>query len=341
MNKPYLSIVLCGRNDNYGGDFKLRLQRCIEWNFNHLEQSEINSEIIFVNYNPLPLPEIEKFIDWPKSGKFVKIKVITVPENIHIDFMERNDVNKVPLLEYPAKNVGIRRAIGEFILCINPDILLPKSILKFISSKTMSKHAYYRANRLDFNIENRELTEENFFNTAQTVNLKGFPYNFSKNTNKKLEYYLFQRINNIRLKYEHLKLKYFKISNFLKLPVTYDNAPFLAHCLCSGDFLMMHSENWLKLGGYPGNTFTSLHTDALFVIMCYANYYEVIFDAPIFHQEHERRYNCKTDEEDVLHTRVYRIFEKNAKKILNNESIEFVNSDNWGFIDIELEQKYF
>ena len=58
MRGKKISIVITGRNDNYGGDFSARLQRCVSYNHQELTSHKIDSELIFVNYNPLTLPPI-------------------------------------------------------------------------------------------------------------------------------------------------------------------------------------------------------------------------------------------------------------------------------------------
>ncbi|MGB0369542.1 MAG: hypothetical protein ACPGD8_09060, partial [Flavobacteriales bacterium] len=148
MSNPLLSLVAVGRNDDYGGDFKQRLQNYVNWSIELLTRYEISSEFIFVNYNPIDGEPIEKFIVWPESNSFVKIRVITVPKDEHVRTVSTNGVKDVPVLEYVAKNVGIRRAKGKFVLSMNPDILLDEGIVKRFNQ--LSAEHYYRSNRVDY-----------------------------------------------------------------------------------------------------------------------------------------------------------------------------------------------
>ena len=52
-----------------------------------------------------------------------------------------------------AKNVGIRRASGEFILATNIDVILNQKIYEFIAQKKLEKNTIYRCNRhcIDYN----------------------------------------------------------------------------------------------------------------------------------------------------------------------------------------------
>ena len=49
-----LSIVLCGKNDNYGGHFDQRLILTLKYNLKQLKEKGVETEIIFVEWNPLP-----------------------------------------------------------------------------------------------------------------------------------------------------------------------------------------------------------------------------------------------------------------------------------------------
>jgi hypothetical protein len=66
--RPLLSIVLAGRNDNYGGNFAERLQACVNVLNRELSVLDIRTEVIFVNYNPLPEPAVRDFIHWPADN---------------------------------------------------------------------------------------------------------------------------------------------------------------------------------------------------------------------------------------------------------------------------------
>ena len=50
---PYLSIVLTGRNDGFGGDFNERLFRTLEFNHAQLSARGIAHEFVFVEWRPV------------------------------------------------------------------------------------------------------------------------------------------------------------------------------------------------------------------------------------------------------------------------------------------------
>jgi hypothetical protein len=60
---------------------------------------------------------------------------------------------RLQYLEYPAKNVGIRRATGEFVLATNCDVLLGRHVLDVFARKALAPRTIYRAPRYDLQPE--------------------------------------------------------------------------------------------------------------------------------------------------------------------------------------------
>ena len=55
MAKPaFLSIVVTGRNDAYGRDFKARFFRTLRFNHDRLAEHDVSYEVVFVEWNPVP-----------------------------------------------------------------------------------------------------------------------------------------------------------------------------------------------------------------------------------------------------------------------------------------------
>ena len=338
-SQPYLSIVIVGRNDNYGGDFTDRLQMCIDWNTRWLEEYKIESEIILVNWNPLvDQPDITDQVAWPSGRKYVSYRILQVPASVHEDYVDPEVRNTVPLFEFVAKNAGIRRAVGKYLLCMNADILVHPHILKFISRKNLSDKVYYRANRLDFKKTKAE-SVESLFDAGFAVFLKGFMYYFEPESSVKWQYFKLKIRNRIRLRWEAFKLAHVDLSNSNQWNVVYHNGGYLAHCLASGDFMLMNRNNWEKMRAYPEYTAISTHTDSLFTIMAYSLFKEKVLSAPVFHQEHERRYGWEDIEKSEKFKRAYDLFETAADDVKSGLGIEkYMNDENWGLGKYELEE---
>ena len=132
-----LSIILIGRNDTYGGDFVGRLNRSLE-SLAPLRSAEV--EIILVEWNPLMNhPPLSWVIEYGA------IRIITVSAAIHNSLP---GAELFPVFEYRAKNVGIRRARGDWILCLNSDIILTEQMRERLSEQ-FDHNCVYRAMRHD------------------------------------------------------------------------------------------------------------------------------------------------------------------------------------------------
>ncbi|MCF8464387.1 MAG: hypothetical protein K9G41_06085 [Flavobacteriales bacterium] len=293
-------------------------------------KKEISAEIIFVNYNPVLENEpIENFISWPKSEKEVSIRLITVPNEIHKILVANRNRKNVPVLEYLAKNVGIRRAKGQFILSMNPDIIIPESVL--VELDFLKADCFYRVDRVDFKLLNSstkvelDLIKKNAFKCY----LKGFQYSLNGYNPFKLK--LIRYFNSFKL-FFHLKIIVwfgclFRLIGWKANP---HNAEFQFHCNVSGDFMLMHRDNWFELRGNPEATFMSLHTDALMVIMAATSgLKEKVLSNPIFHQDHTRRYDA-SKESDSEYRQVYLDFQFQAQRMIR-EARPIINNDlDWG-----------
>src|SRR5262245_31003927 len=101
---PTIALVVIGRNDNYGGDVRGRLDATLTWNLQYPFH-----EAIYVEWNPLP--ERPSDADWLVK-KFPNLRVYRVSAERH----QRYCTNpKMQMLEYFAKNVGMRRATSDWI----------------------------------------------------------------------------------------------------------------------------------------------------------------------------------------------------------------------------------
>jgi hypothetical protein len=148
---PYLSIVLTGRNDGYGGDFVERFFRTLRFNLQQLRARGITHELVFVEWAP-PASRtrlIERAIDAVPELQHANCSWLIVDERYH-RALSLNPA--LEYLEFPAKNVGIRRARGEFILTSNCDVFLGRRILDAFERRELEPRVLYRAPRHDINL---------------------------------------------------------------------------------------------------------------------------------------------------------------------------------------------
>jgi hypothetical protein len=145
---PYLTFVVTGRNDDFGGDFNARFFGALSFNHERLRAAGISHEFVFVEWRPI-------------AGKPYLATVLgeTFPElsdsELHsyvVDAAYHDALSLNPRIqfqEFIAKNVGIRRARGQFVLTTNTDIYLGRGVLDFLTARSLSARVLYRAPRHD------------------------------------------------------------------------------------------------------------------------------------------------------------------------------------------------
>lgn len=335
--EPHISLVAVGRNDDYGGDFRSRLQAFATWSVKQLTLNEIHSEVIFVNYNPVDDQPIEKFINWPKSNKWVTVKVITVPISVHHQALKEFGTKDVPVLEYVAKNIGIRRAKGQFILSMNPDILISKEI--FYQFKNLHASSFYRANRVDY--EGSSDLDLDLYQqlrkSVRTIWFKGSHTNVSGFSIKK--YKMFWFLKNLQNLWKRNTVYFEWILKRINVTTYHHNMQFKYHSNACGDFMLMSREKWHELRGYKERSFIALHTDALMIVQAvFSGLEEQIFESPIYHKQHLRRFDAHNRlTEDQI--KVYHQYNDDIETMKQNGKAIIYNSDDWGYSHLDFPEK--
>jgi len=99
--------------------------------------------------------------------------------------------------------------------------------------------------------------------------------------------------------------------------------------------MLMSSKNWKRLKGYKEASLISLHVDSLMVIQAaFSGLSEVIFDQPIFHRQHERRFDAHNRmTEDQI--RVYHKYNDDVEKMRSEKKPILYNDENWGFAGVD------
>ncbi len=145
---PYLSIVVTGRNDDFGGDFNGRFFRSLRFNHEELTRAGIPYEVVFVEWRPIEgVPYLAAVIDaeFPDLGPS-RLRSYVVDPSYH-DALSLNP--RLQFQEFIAKNVGIRRAAGQFVLTTNTDIYMSRGVLRCLASRSLENGVLYRAARCD------------------------------------------------------------------------------------------------------------------------------------------------------------------------------------------------
>lgn len=341
---PYVSFVIAGRNDDYGGDFNDRLTNSVNQLSYLAEKFGLPAEYVVVNYNPLPeKPPLQEAIRWPKNRKHLRIRIITVPSEVHRQLEEPHVRKPLPLYEYLAKNTGIRRAQGEYICAVNPDILFHPGIIKWLAKKPLRKTSYYRTDRCDFRKPAQPAPSNPALLTAWLkphifrIYLKGNHYDNVPAPTLALPF--LRAYNFVLVKLELFFAQRPQLGRSLGWVINDHNAEYRFHCNVSGDFMLMHRDNWFGTRGYPENTYIALHTDSLFVVMMGAGgMQEHVLQWTLFHQDHNRRYDAQKDEFDPVLRKAYLSFQDEAQQMILHKKIKITNTEHWGLAEHRLEE---
>ncbi len=144
---PYLSVVATARNDDHGGNLLHRMQIFVDAWINQSKRHNLSSELIIVEWNPprdrKPLAEA---LRWPADTGPCQVRIIEVPPELHARY---HHAAALPLYQMLAKNVGIRRARGQFILATNIDIVFSDELVRYLASGRLEKGRMYRIDRTD------------------------------------------------------------------------------------------------------------------------------------------------------------------------------------------------
>ncbi len=144
--KFYLSVVVACRNDDHGGGLLPRAQAFFDLLLDQCSRHRLEAELIVVEWNPpADQPFLAEALRWPERLP-CPVRFIRVPENIHGRYPHSQ---ALALHQLIAKNVGIRRARGEFVLATNINVLLSEELLAWIAARKLCPDRLYRADRYD------------------------------------------------------------------------------------------------------------------------------------------------------------------------------------------------
>src|ERR1700754_53408 len=144
---PYLSLVVAARYDDHGGDFMRRMQTFVTAFQSQCQRHRLPAEIVVVEWNPLPNRcGLAQALEWPVATDWCRVRFIEVPPEMHARFEHSP---KIALYQMIAKNVGIRRVRGEFVLTTNIDILFNDALMSFFAEQRLERGKMYRIDRYD------------------------------------------------------------------------------------------------------------------------------------------------------------------------------------------------
>ena len=146
-----LSIILGGRDDNYGENFIERFHQAVSTNLDLLDKSNLDYEMIVVDFNPVngKYLHINPLMEDLLSHK--RVKNLIVDQSV----LTAEDLTPTTYYEYFAKNVGCRISLGEMIFITNSDIILTEKLIDTIKLELVNenKNDYFYRTRYRGDIE--------------------------------------------------------------------------------------------------------------------------------------------------------------------------------------------
>lgn len=144
---PYVSFVTWGRNDSYTPEYTQRASRAVSFLAKQLEAAKLDSEIVFVEWNPVAgKGMLMDELGVPSSLRHVSIRGIVVDARYHARYLGSNERG---IHSGEASNVGIRRARGRFVTPKASDTVFSDQVIERIARRDLDPETMYRVNRYD------------------------------------------------------------------------------------------------------------------------------------------------------------------------------------------------
>ena len=345
-------MVAASRNDDHGGDPLRRTQIFVNALLDQSRKFRLPVELILVDWNPpADRPGLHEVLDFSRAGEFGQVRVIQVPAAIHAK-LEYAD--KLRFYQMIAKNVGIRRARGEFVLATNIDILLSDELMAYIAGRTLDPERMYRVDRYD--IENTiqtdaTLEEQLRFCWEHLVRVNALHYT---GLPPKGAHSLVDQLNAEAVKRRADPYFQSVSEGFVRSWVTDGKAPRdRIHTNACGDFTLLSKRKWGELRGYPEFHAFSFHIDSVF---CFAAHYggarQVVLAPPCvaFHIEHSVGSGWTPEGHKALFDRLEKqgipslenaLLVEMAEAMRESGDPTLFNDESWGLSQIPLDEASF
>jgi hypothetical protein len=337
---PYLSVVVACRNDTHGGNILGRATLFVNGLIAQTNRHKLPGELIVVEWNaPQDRPRLASVLPKPVVGDYLSLRYVTVPPVLHSRYRRAREI---PLFQMIAKNVGIRRARGEFILCTNIDLLFSDPLFRILAAVALRNDTVYRANRCDVPdkidaewpfAEQLAWCERNIIRRIgmdtrfKNVNLEQLGLSdkawYKKWLADKLAWAVFRSPE---------KRQFYRLDSF-----------------ACGDFTLMSRQAWLDIEGYAELDLYSIHVDTLGLIAAASiGYRQRTFPgaACTYHIDHPVGWSSMSAREKIrfLEERPgidYGLVYETAMVVLREKQGLRINLPNWGFADQVLEEHVF
>jgi hypothetical protein len=326
-----VSFVVTSRNDDHGGDMLHRFEMFADALLEQANRHSLSGELIVVEWNPPSGPRLHEALKLRVKSDCFAIRFIEVPLEAH-GRIRNADV--IPLFQMIAKNVGIHRAKGEFILATNPDLLFSDALIAFLASGKLLRDVMYRIDRHDVPAEvpdNTSIDKQLAWCAANVLRVHRRRGSFRArrqllSTFWALDWRKVRQLNPVGVAVRCGNLLWRELTHLSTKQIEYlldrlagtlygprlllrrvlwgilqltDPLP-KVHTNACGDFTLMSKARWFELGGYPELPLWSMHVDSLLCYMAVASgLREHVLRPPakIFHMEHHNSWVVMTPDQ--------------------------------------------
>jgi hypothetical protein len=350
---PYLSVVAASRNDDHGGDPLVRTQIFINSFIRQCDKYHLPAELIIVDWNPVGnRPGLAAVLSMPPDAAYCRARVIAVPSVLH---GRLKYADKLPFFQMIAKNVGIRRARGDFILATNIDVIFSDELMQFIARRSLDPQKQYRVDRYDIESGlSKDLTLDETLEYAWTNPIRAnrrtqperlLAHLYGKELFKKrcIPDPAFRGKNDGVEVVDEGGIWQVRPERWAKMSHLHTNA--------CGDFTVLSREGWDAIRGYPEFEAFSFNIDSIGMLAAhYGGYEEVSLLPPCvcFHIEHgigsgwtpegEKRLLARLGDKEILNPEWPVLTPLVDEMRERSKALEF-NHAGWGMADFDLPEQ--
>ena len=283
-----LSAVVISRNDNYGGNLADRATYCLN------SLIDTFDEVFYIDWNS-PTHSLLYDIE-DRLIKKGNLKHIVIPPDVASMFTN-NDPQAQVCCETLARNIGIRRATGDYIVSTNIDVIAPKRDHLEKAINELDKNTFYTISRR--HVEWKDIEE------------------FHGGERK------FSDWKNLR---DHL-IKNSEERKYDEKVVDGDDYSIIN---CCGDFQLAHKDIWNEIRGFEEELIYVLYSDTNVQKKAVKHGFDLkaIYSPALFHIFHGKGGGGFLDGINRKTNDMYRA-------VTSQEKTE--NKETWGFSPIEIE----
>jgi len=312
------------------------------------ERHRLDGELIVVEWNPPDGPRLHEVLKLRNSSDHLSIRFIEVPHALHARIPHSGTI---PLFQMIAKNVGIRRARGHYIIATNQDILFSDGLIGLLANGPLDDHSLYRIDRYDVPAEvpvgvpiDDQIAWCN--KNAIRVHRRYGSFDFRRRFLPTWSLLGWKSPSDLVRMGRHA---IGGMARSLGAGISYTGELMShgrVHTNACGDFTLLARERWQSLRGYAEFPLFSMHLDSLFcwqAVAAGAKQRILRWPCRIYHMEHRHSW-VTMDWVEKLNTFVEKpwldigMLSEVQEEMRHEKNIAPINGPNWGLADLTLPQ---